>query len=62
MPTPREIATKVNDSSQFASAEQGYDAAAGCPTQDAGARSQPDYAANPTNPATPPAPCSNMKR
>ena len=36
MPSPREIALKVNESSLFANGDQGYDAEAGCPTADAG--------------------------
>jgi hypothetical protein len=62
MPSPREIALKVNEKSLFADGEQGYDAEAGCPTADAGKRPAPDYAANPVNPPTPPAPAKNLKR
>ena len=62
MPTPREIALKVNDRSMFADPEAGFDAEAGCPTADAGKRPAPDYAANPVNPPTPPAPAKNLKR
>ena len=62
MPSPREIAKKVNESSLFADGEQGYDAEAGCPTSVAGKRPAPDYAANPVNPSTPPAPTKNLKR
>lgn len=62
MPTPRQIAEKVNESSLFADGEQGYDSEAGCPSAVAGKRPAPDYAANPVNPPTPPAPASNLKR
>jgi hypothetical protein len=62
MPTPRQIAEKVNESSLFADGEQGFDAEAGCPTSVAGKRPAPDYAASPVNPPTPPAPCTNMKK
>lgn len=62
MPSPREIALKVNESSLFADGEQGYDAEAGCPTAVAGKRPAPDYAANPVNPPTPAAPAKNLKR
>lgn len=62
MPTPREVALKVNESSLFANAETGYDANAGCPTAVAGVRPQREELANPTNPPTPPAPASGLKR
>jgi hypothetical protein len=62
MPSPREIAKKVNESSLFADGEQGYDAEAGCPASVAGKRTSPDYAAHAANPPTPPAPASNLKR
>jgi len=62
MPSPREIARKVNESSLFADGEQGFDATAGCPTDVAGVRPQRDEGANPVNPAEPPPPCKNMKR
>lgn len=62
MPSPREIATKVNDPSMFVDADAGYDSAAGCPTAVAGNAAKRDEAANPTNPSAQPAPCTNMKR
>ena len=62
MPSPREIAKKVNESSLFADGEQGFDAVAGCPTADAGTRPKREELANPTNPSTPPAPAKNLKR
>ena len=62
MPTPRQIAEKVNESSLFADGEQGFDATAGCPTEVAGVRPKREELANPTNPSTPPAPARNLKR
>jgi hypothetical protein len=62
MPSPRDIALKVNDKSLFADGEAGYDANAGCPSAVAGTRPATDYAANPVNPAEPAPPCKNMKR
>ena len=62
MPTPREIAKKVNDPSMFADLEAGYDAEAGCPTAVAGKAAERSYAVNPTNPPEPAAPAKNLKR
>jgi len=62
MPSPREIAKKVNEASLFADGEQGFDATSGCPTSVAGVRPHRDELANPTNPSTPPAPARNLKR
>ena len=62
MPSPREIAKKVNESSLFADGEAGFDAPAGCPTANAGTRPQRDELANPVNPSTPPAPATGLKR
>ena len=62
MPSPREIAKKVNESSLFADGEAGYDAEAGCPSADAGKRPAPDYGAHAVNPPTPSAPCKNLKK
>ena len=62
MPTPREIAKKVNDPSMFSDAEAGFDAEAGCPTAVAGHAAERSYAVNPTNPPEPPAPCTNLKK
>ena len=62
MPTPREIALKVNDRSMFADPEAGFDAEAGCPTADAAKRPARDYRANATNPPETPAPCKNLKK
>ena len=62
MPSPRQIAEKVNDKSQFADGEAGFDATAGCPTEVAGVRPQREEGANPVNPSTPPAPARNLKR
>jgi|GEM_PF-6288249 hypothetical protein len=61
MPSPREIALKVNERSLFADGEAGYDAAAGCPTSEAGRRPAPDYSVNVPNPPNPPAPCRVKK-
>ena len=62
MPSPRDVALKVNESSLFADSEAGYDGEAGCPTSVAGKRPAPDYSSHATNPPTPPAPCTNMKK
>ena len=62
MPSPRQIAEKVNDSAKFADGEAGFDATAGCPTSVAGTRPQREELANPTNPTTPPAPATGLKR
>jgi len=62
MPSPRDIALKVNDRSMFADGEQGFDAEAGCPTAVAGARPHREELAHPVNPAEPAPPCKNMKR
>jgi len=62
MPTPREIAKKVNDSSMFSDAEAGYDATEGCPTAVAGHAAERSYITNPVNPPEPPAPCTNLKK
>ena len=62
MPTPREIALKVNDRSMFADPEAGYDATAGVPTAVAGHAAERSYAVNPVNPPEPPAPAKNLKR
>jgi hypothetical protein len=62
MPDPRTIALEKNDPSMFADGEAGYDPEAGVPSSVAGTRPQRDYAANPTNPAEPAAPCKNLKR
>ena len=62
MPTPREIAKKVNDPSMFADPEAGYDAEAGCPNAVAGHAAERSYITNPVNPPEPPVPCRNMKK
>ena len=62
MPSPRQIAEKVNDSAKFSDGEAGFDATAGCPTSVAGTRPQREELANPTNPTTPPAPATGLKR
>ena len=60
--SPRTIAREKNESSLFGGEADGYDPIAGCPTAVAGSAPMPDYAANPTNPADPPAPAKNLKR
>lgn len=61
MRSPRTIAEKTNDSALFE--ETPYDYEAGTPPGVATRRSgSEDYAANPTNPSEPAAPCKNMKR
>ena len=60
--SPRTIALSHNDSSMFGGEGEGYDPVAGCPTNQAGTAPMRDYAANPTNPADPPAPAKNLKR
>ena len=62
MPTPREIALKVNDRSMFSDAEVGYDAEACVPTAVVGHAAERNYAVNPVNPPEPPVPCRNMKK
>lgn len=63
MPTPREIATQVNDGSQFASPEAGFDATEGVPTAaKKGERREQDYRVNPTNPPEPACPCTGMHK
>ena len=62
MPTPREIALKVNDSSMFVNPESGFDAEAGVPTAVAAKRPERSYAVNITNPPEPAPPCKNTKR
>ena len=62
MPSPREIALKVNNKSLFADGEAGFDGTAGCPTAVAGTRPQREELANPVNPSTPPAPATGLKR
>ena len=62
MPSPREIALKVNEKSLFTDGETGYDAVAGCPTSAAGTRPQREELAHPVNPPTPPAPATGLKR
>ena len=62
MPTPREIAKKVNDPSMFSDAEVGFDAEAGVPTAVAGHAAERSYRVDATNPPEPPAPCKNMKK
>ena len=62
MPTPREIAKRVNDASMFADPESGYDPEAGVPTAVAAKRPERDYRVNPVNPPEPAAPCKNLKR
>jgi hypothetical protein len=59
MPSPRNIAKQVNDSSLFE--EPAYDADAGVPPGVASQGAHPDYAANPVNPPDPPAPAKNLK-
>ena len=63
MPTPRDIATQVNDKSQFADGEAGFDATEGIPTNaKQGERRDADYAANPTNPPEPASPCTGLHK
>ena len=62
MPTPREIAKKVNDPSMFSDAEAGYDATEGCPTAVAGHAAERSYRVDATNPPEPAAPARNLKR
>ena len=62
MPTPREIAKKVNDSSMFSDAEVGFDAEAGVPTAVAGHAAERSYRVDATNPPEPAAPAKNLKR
>lgn len=63
MPSPRQIAEQKNNSANFDSGiESEYDAEAGCPKGVAPQGAPPDYAANPTNPAEPPAPAKNLSK
>ena len=63
MPSPREIALKVNPSQNFDTANvEKYDAVAGTPAGVAPEGKPKDYAANPTNPPEPAAPAKNLKR
>lgn len=59
--SPRTIAEEKNEGSLFGG-EAPYDPVAGTPSAVAGTAPMPDYAANPTNPADPPAPAKNLKR
>ena len=63
MPSPRQIALEKNRSENFDhTVESTFDPEAGCPKGVAPQGPPPDYAANPVNPAEPPAPAKNLKR
>lgn len=62
MPSPREIAKKVNDPSMFEDPEPGYDGEAGVPSSVGGKVSERDYAVHATNPPEKPCPCKNLKK
>lgn len=63
MPTPRDIARQVNEKSQFADGEAGFNATEGVPSSvDSKERHERNVAVNPTNPSEPAAPCTGLHK
>lgn len=62
MPSPRDIAKKVNNSGGFGDDSPGYDTVGGVPANLAQSGEERDYRANPSNPPEKSPPCKDMKR
>jgi hypothetical protein len=61
MPSPRDIAKKVNSGGFDTSVETSYDAEAGAPVGEFSRGQERDYRSNPVNPPDPPAPIKITK-
>jgi hypothetical protein len=63
MPSPRDIAKQVNDKSQFADGEAGFNVTEGVPSSvDSKERHERDVSVNITNPPEPAPPCTGMHK